>query len=268
MSHYANDSDTAAIRAALDVLDRRERFVAVLADGPLWKRDLQDELDVSRSTVYKAIRDLEELGLVERRDDGYDLSIVGRRLYERRQQFHEVAAEIYDPVPFLSGLPTDIDLPEALFLDAELVSGERFAPNRPVRTIERLVRETESLKGLTPVVLPQYVDTFHERLISNELRAELLLERPVLEHLVTEYEGPFEEAVAAGDLAIYTTDERLAYGLLLLEAPDRRVVFIAYGPGGNLRGLIINESPAAIEWAETTWERHRSAAERTCRTDG
>lgn len=49
--------------------------------------------------------------------------------------------------------------------------------------------------------------------------------------------------------------------MLLLEGPTRRIVFIAYGPSGDLRGLIVNETPEAFDWGEAEWERHRSNAE-------
>lgn len=264
MSHYVNDGDTAAFRAALEALNAREPFVECLAGGPRWKRDLQEELDVSRSTVYKAIRDLEEVGLVERRAEGYGLSIVGRRLVEQRATFHERADAIYQSAPLLADLGPDVDVPASLLVDGDVVSAERFAPNRPVRKIETFVRESTSLRGLSPVVIPQYVEIFHDELVSDALRAELLLEQPVVDHLLAEYPQPFDEAVEAGDLIVHATAETLPYGMLLLEGPTPRVVFIAYSPSGDLRGLIVNESTTAFEWGETQWQRHLSSARRAC----
>lgn len=265
MSHYASDGDEAAFRTALDALDAREPFVECLADGTMWKRDLQDELGVSRSTVYKAIRELEAVGLVERRAEGYGLSVVGRRLFEQRTAFHERADAIYQSAPLLADLRPGVDVPSALLVDGEVVSAERFAPNRPVHVIGTLVGETTSLRGLSPVVIPKYVEIFHDELVSNDLQAELLLEAPVVDHLLAEYSRPFDEAIEAGDLIVHRTNETLPYGMLLLEGPTRRIVFIAYGPSGDLRGLIVNETPEAFEWGETEWQRHLSSAEPTGR---
>lgn len=267
MSQNFDDSDATDVRTVLDTLDTRESFVEQLADGPMWKRELQEELRFSRSTVYKAVRDLKEQGLVERRDDGYGLTLIGRLLFERRRRFHDVADAIYRSAPLLAALPSDVDIPSTLLVAADVVFAERFAPNQPVLTIESLVRDTDSLKGLSPVVLPQYVDVFHDELVFGDLQAELLLERPVVEHLCVEYERPFDEASEAGDLLVHTTDETLMYGMLLLGTPIRCVVLIVHGPNGELCGLIINETPAAIGWGEDSWGRHLANADPVCSRD-
>ena len=75
------ERDTAALA---DVLRKRAPLLETLADGPLTQRDVRDELGVSRSTVYKALRELESAGLVVGRPEGYALTGLGRLAWRRR----------------------------------------------------------------------------------------------------------------------------------------------------------------------------------------
>ncbi|WP_083252599.1 GntR family transcriptional regulator [Haladaptatus sp. W1] len=61
----------------LSTVVKRAGFLTALASGPIPKRHLRDELDVSRSTVYKAVRELHEYELVERTDEGLALTLAG-----------------------------------------------------------------------------------------------------------------------------------------------------------------------------------------------
>jgi Mn-dependent DtxR family transcriptional regulator len=54
-----------------------------LAETPAEKGVLAGELDRSRSTVDRAVRDPEAAGLVERTDGGYATTLAGRLAAER-----------------------------------------------------------------------------------------------------------------------------------------------------------------------------------------
>lgn len=238
---------------AAAVVTHRAPVVERLSDGPKRNRTLLAELSLSRSTVYKALQELEELQLVHRGSDGYELTLTGRLLWEEHCRHEATVASICRPGGLLRVLPDDVDVPIGVLEGADVHLAERHAPIGPIVAIETLVREATELKGVGPVVLPNYVDLFHERLVEDELRAELVFERPAWEHLTRDYSGPMAESVATGNLTLWVTDDELPMGLLLVEEPVARVGMVIYDDDGGLKGVVENDAEEAYEWGHRMW---------------
>ncbi|WP_233204296.1 helix-turn-helix transcriptional regulator [Halegenticoccus soli] len=246
----------------LDAVSRRADFLAQLTIEPKHKPALQSDLGVSRSTVYKAIRELEELHLVERTDEGYRLSLIGRLLLEQYDQFCTDVESICRPAGLLSVLSSDSRVSVDLLRDAKIIYAERHAPHRPVRTLERILDRSTIVHGMSPVVLPSYIELFREQLVSGSLSAELVLGRPVVQCLLSDYRDDFTEALETGNLVVWETNEWLPFGLIVSEKPTNQVAMFAYDYRGDLRGLISNDSQRAVTWGRSTWEQFRANSTR------
>lgn len=240
----------------IDAIGRRTAFAEALLAGPKHKRDLRDELDVSNSTAYKALRELENLCIVERGENGYELTLTGRLVYEEYGQFCRTVECICRPGELLSFLPADTTIAAEILTDAEIVFRRRHAPNQPEYHFEEMIGDATVLKGTSAVALPHSVETFHRKVTDGELRAELVLERPVVEHLAADYPRQFGETVETDAVSIRVTDEQLTFGLVLVESPTERVGIVVYDPDGDLAGLIINDSQNAVEWGHCMWKQH------------
>lgn len=254
-----NDIDVPEV---MDVVARREAVIRTLLAEPKHKCDLQDELGVSRSTVYKAIRELESLNLVERGTEGYEPTLVGRLFFEEYERFCSKMESICASSQLLSVLPPDTDIPSDVVDGAELDLAKRHAPNRPVRSFEEMVREADALKGCSPVVLPQYVELFHEQTVDGDLKAKLVLEQPVVEHLTDNYGLEFCESLTLDTVTVRVTESELAYGLVVVEEPTPVIGVMIHDRGGELRGFITNDTADALEWGHDVWERHVSETRR------
>lgn len=244
----------------IDAVSSRASVIECLMDGPKYNRDLRDELDVSRSTAYKAISELEDFGLARRGDDGYELTNLGKILFEQYQQFYSSAEAICDAGRLLAELPFKTDLPFEFLEAADVYRATRYAPNRPIHEIERIVTESSKVKGTAPVVLPSYVDLFSQQLAAGELEVELLWERPVFEYMRNDYEAAFREAVESGNLSLTVTDDELPFALLLIEEPTQKVAVIFYGSDGNIKGCVLNRTEQAYTWGCEQWEKFQSSA--------
>ena len=261
-----NDSDDSE---TIRTIGKRWTLLDRLAAGPTSKRDLRDDLKVSRSTVYKAVRELESAGLVEETDAGPRLTLVGRLLTERYRSFVELVDDVRRYEPLLSVLPPNAPVTTDALQGADLVLTERHAPNLPVSRIEELVRGVDRAWALAPVALPRYVDLFYEEILSG-MTAEVVLERPVVEYLQTDFSDQFSEAAATGRFSVRGTDETLPFGLILIDRDGEAdgvggadaVGLIVYSQGGELRGVAVNDTPTALEWGRDTYERYAATAER------
>lgn len=241
-----------------EVVSQRADVLACLADGQKHNRDLQDDLGISRSTAYKALRELEEHSLVERRDEGFGLTLAGRLAFEQYAQYTDAIEVVCTPGPLLAVLPSDAIDCLSVLRGADVVFAERHAPNLPVRTVADVVRDATALRGISPVLLPLYVELFHDCIVDDGLDARLLLEEPVVEHLFDQYQRAAMAVVETGHTRLWVTDETLPFGLIVVDEPDPKVVLIVYDNGGGLRGVITNTRADAIEWGCEVWNRYQS----------
>ncbi|WP_458188255.1 helix-turn-helix transcriptional regulator [Haladaptatus sp. NG-WS-4] len=246
----------------LTTVVKRGEFLTALSSEPISKRDLREELGVSRSTVYKAVRELREYGLVERTDAGLDLTLAGRLLESEFGAFRGRVEDVCYTRQLLSTLPADCELPMAVVSDARVVLPERYAPNHPIQFVEEMVSEADVTRGLSPVALPQYVELFHDQAVVGDLNAELVLERPVVQYLVTDYGDKLRAAIGSGGLSVWETSETLPYGLILVEGDEDSVCVVVYDDRGELRGLLVNDTPAAVSWGKDTFTSFRNEADR------
>lgn len=242
----------------LQALMKRAALVRQLADGPRYVRDVQEDLSVSRSTAYKGIRELQACGVVEQTENGYRLSSFGQSLLTEYEALRDRTNALCRAETLLSFVRTDDALPTDVLVGATITYPTRHAPGRPVHVIQRAVEDARSLRGFSPVVLPEYVTVFHDRLVSGALTAELLLERPVLEHMVADYTDHLDEALETGELAVRETLAELPYGLVVVDEPHPEVVVVIYDSGGELRGTVSSDSTAAVEWGRRVYRTYRS----------
>jgi predicted transcriptional regulator len=245
---------------AAAVVARRTGIVACLADGRKSTQQLRHALATSRSTLYKALRELEELQLVRREGDAYELTLTGVLLHEEYQRHRRAVEDICRPGELLALLPKDIGIGYDLLDGAAVYLTARHAPIQPVSVVEELVREATVLMGIGPVVLPNYVDVFRELLVDGALSAELIFGKPAYEYLTSDYAEAFGAALDSGNLRVHVTADELPFGLLVVEEPHALVAVVVYDEGGGVRGVIENDTEGAYEWGHGVCKRYRERA--------
>lgn len=250
--------ETGAPRSLRETLVRRGRMLGVLADGPISQRDLRDALRVSRSTAYKALRELEESGLVRTTDGGaYRLTQYGSLVHRRHAEYVAHVDRIHAARPLLEALPGDLLLPLAFVERGHHVIATPHAPERPLERLDDEAWQTHDYRVLSPIAVPRFLPKIHERVVDGDLLAELLVESGAVEYL-REYDR-LDEALTTEGFDLLRTDESLEIGLLLCDDRERAALF-GYGPQGGVVGMLISDAPEAYRWADRTYRRYREAA--------
>lgn len=239
-----------------DVLETRAPLLAALADGPRDKRDLRDELGVARSTVYKGVRQLVSLGLVRETGGAYELTAYGCLAHEQHRTYREQLGRLAEARSVLEELPASVDLPQTFLADATVVTADRHAPERPLSAFDSMVDGAHLIRSLSPVAIPRYMSDLHDDVRAGDER-ELVVERDAATVLADSYDE-FDAALAAG-LEVYVLDEPLAFGLTVFD--DEGVTLTTYDEG-SVRGILMVETEAAVEWATETYESYRDRGER------
>lgn len=259
MHDHTSSGDPGAV---VDVLIGRQGYLTALLDGPVQKRDLVERFDVSRSTVNRAVRDLEAAGLAERTPAGYRATVYGRLADAAFRTFSRQVNGIADASAALTDLSTETPLDPVLFEDADIVLPETHAPDKPLLRVLDLVRRADHIWGFSPTAFESYVNVFQQRIVSEGMSADLVFSRDVLEYLLTEYAERFREAFEKPALTVYRTEDRIPFGLLLSDTGDSEEVgVVVYGSDG-ITGFVCSEAEAATDWARRLFESVRDDATR------
>ncbi|WP_277554583.1 helix-turn-helix transcriptional regulator [Halobaculum limi] len=237
----------------VELLRLRHDVLRALADAPRERRALVDALPDSKSTAYKGLTQLEAAGLVERTDDGFAPTLFGSVALARYESLAETAA-VGD---LLAGFSGDCVDPAAL-TGASVVRPDETDAERHLDAVWELLADAAAVRGVAPVVSPGYVDRFRA-LLADGLTAELVLPVSVVRSL----EADHAEALAAvaESTDIYETTQSVPFGVVVTTGERPRMA-IELREGPLITGLVTNDTPAAIEWAEATVDRFRAAAVR------
>jgi predicted transcriptional regulator len=244
-----------------EVLAGRHRLLARLARAPADKPTLVDDLPVARSTVDRGVRDLEEVGCVERADGGFRASAAGRAALAAFEEYADATDGVAAATPVLEHLPADVCLPRALLVGVEVRVADDHAPERVSAPVIAAVRQADVVRATVPVVYGRYLD--HTIVaVENGADVETVVARPVVESARALDPESVEELNASDRYAAFVTDRDLPYAVTYVERGDERVVGVTVYESGAPRGVLLNDTPAAVAWGREQYRAARAGAER------
>lgn len=235
----------------LQVLASRVAFVERLTDQPLHKADLVERSDASRSTVNRAIKELEDRGFVERVTEGYVATQAGRLAAERYREFVASGRSILDARAVLAGIPHDVEVPTAIVTEGIVESSD---PG--YRLFELLAEELEAVDDYR-IALPALPDSrplrlVHDRVLDDGVSVTLQAPEDVLTEVAREFPHLWDELVSA-DAFRARVGEAPPFGLFLSAADDGGSVTVVTTDGEGFAGFVHASDPAATRWARERW---------------
>jgi len=247
--------------AVMDALARRDDVLAAIGTGTVGKRDLADALPVSRSTVDRAIRELEGLGLVERAESGYRRTTAGTLAFAERERYVSRIRALTARRDLVETLPSDVDLDGALVATARVIRSDPAAPRRPEHALrDRIADATEVRLALVAALGPVVAACLDRAVIDGDV--ELLAPPEVAARLVADHADALERGLTAGGLDLRETPEPPAVGLATLETAGGRIA-VALLPGdAGPHALLESDDPAAVARTEARLDDLRAAGER------
>lgn len=250
----------------LQVLRSRLDVVEALRESPRQKPELDAALECSRSTITRAIRDLEAAGMLRRGVDGYLLTPYGRLLHDRYDRFLAEAGAIAEARPLLEALEPDAPVDLALLAEADVAVTSPPAAYEPLTEVRARLESAGRVRGVVhgppePTTLSVLVDQVDAGLVG-----ELVVDPSLRGSLRDRDRNRLDELRAADRFGI-VVGETLPYTLLVCDdrsgcddgigaepaatpASDAAtVVAIVADDHGDLRGTIVAAEPAAVAWA-------------------
>lgn len=242
------------------LIHRRADVLSTLVDGAAEKRELVSALAVSRSTVDRALRKLRIHAFVDRGDGGYVATLPGRLALAEHEAFEQSLAATYRAGGVLEHLPHDAPLDPALLRGAEVHEAEPPAPRSPLERLWELVERADRYRGFTTVLLePAYVDRVRDRVLAGDIDLELVYTEEIASYLADVHTASVRETLEEGRHTMYVAGE-VPYSFGILYGEETHAYLLASDEDATFKGLVLNDSPAAIDWAEELYERHRSRA--------
>lgn len=250
----------------LELVSRRAELLAAL-DDPSHKPGLTAAVPASRSTVDRALRELETRSLVERCEGGYRTTLAGELARAEHGNLTATLGDALAARELLSYLPPDAPMSPAFLRGAEVTYPEPPAPRRPLVELWERVEVADHLRGFTTAVLaPRFVEAMHDLVSGGDIRVEFVYGEPLATHLRAEYGELLVETLGDGH-RMYVA-EPVPFGLGVLTGTRGEYAYVAVSDArGEFRGIAVNDTPAAVDWAATLFERHRNQATELSRAD-
>lgn len=243
-----------------DLLAQRADLLRAVRGEARPKPELAATLSVSRSTVDRAVRDLETHGLVER-SGSVTLTLKGRLALDSYETFAARLHDLNAAETALETLPDDARVDTALFRDATVVEASPVAPQRATEAYRSLAADATRICGYASALLDSTVPTLRDRIVEEGLELELVFAPDVLDELVSSHGSAVADARDTGRLTMLEETDGLAYSLMLVDTPETTHATALFYDDSGHTGLVHNDTPEAVAWAEGVYTELRAAAD-------
>lgn len=250
-----------------DVLETavaRKPALAALAEEPHHRRELQEALDLSKTTCHRIVRSFDEKGLLRRTDRGYELTRLGEVVETQVDRFDANVRAAYRLRPLLEAFePTDVAFDVELFTDATVTRPRPDDPSPPMNRGWERFREAEletiRIVDGTQFAPPLYERSVIETAIESEVTGEAIIPRSYAEHLVSEYPDLHRAFEGEGARVRYRIHDDIPFGMTL---HDEYMELRAYDDEtGSLLLFVDTDDPDALAWGEEVYEHYHEKAD-------
>lgn len=251
-----------------DVLDRiaqRIEFLELLSDGEWMTNEIVDELPHSRSTVSRALRQLQETDLIEKRTNGYTVTQHGALLTEQYRDYKSEARSIFGARKLLESLPDDEEVAREFVANARTIGSAESPPFRPLEVISDQIATGRRVHAYLPTLSGPHVLRVFRRLVVEENGSlKLVAATDLGESLLSYYPGILGEIANEGDFDIQFVNGP-SYGIVVSKSPEKREATVTvYSEEGAMQGGLATENDSGVEWAlERVSELENAATDRT-----
>ena len=256
--------ESAGQEAALEIVDMllgRLDVVESLCDEPKDKRELVENIDISRSTVDRATRELRSAGLIKYADGEFATTSFGEFAMGEFFQAVETLQLRRDLDSFLQWVPqSEHDFDFDMIADADIVLPEAGNPYNMVNRHVQALAEADSVRAVLPLTGLHAFEAGHDAVMNNGAEHEFIVIPDVVETYESNpnYSPLYEEMVDSGRFDLYVYDAEVPYYLGLLD----NSVQIGVDEEGEPRAMLENDSHEMQEWAENEYESYKQRAER------
>lgn len=254
-------SDDADFDEALGRVAQRIEFLELLQERRLKTKQIVEQLDHSRSTVSRALRQLQNTELIEKTEDGYTATPHGALLAGQYLQYAEEAQSIHDARDLLESLPESEKIDWPFVAKSRVVESDDAPPFRPLEAISNQLSNNQRVCAYVPTLSgPHLLRVLHEIVVEQGCSLELLVSQRLCDSLRSYYPGFVSKMVSVGDCTIAAVDGP-TYGMFLaLANGQREAALTVHSEGGAIQGGLFSDEQLAVNWAVDRIDEFQSSA--------
>lgn len=245
-----------------ETVSKRYAVLRSLSEAPKGKPALVEDVEYSRSTVDRAIRELLDVACIEPTEVGgrtYRLTSTGRIAVQVEASYRDSSDRLDEYAGLLNSLPPDAPVSESLLSGAEVYYSPR-TPDIAFRPGTAVLDDATRMMGTATVVRTEYFENLRSRLDAGGFELEIVVESALFDAIKANYEEEFVALRELDAVDVYVTAESLPYALWVTEADDGATAGITIHEDGGVKGSIVNESETAVAWARSRYADYRNAA--------
>lgn len=239
----------------LAVIGQRVDLLEAVAEEPMHKQQLADELAVSRSTVNRAVATLQEHALVDASEHEIALSPTGRLSLESYDDAVRAIGTIAAASDLLADAEADFPLPVDVLRDASVhraTDDDRYCVTRAF--LDRLA-DADHITAVRGPLRPELPPSLAERARAGDLTGEVGLTSDSLDYLAAYHAGDLDAILALDGVTVYRLQKSLSHGLYVLERGGTREIYLTVqNEQHDVRGFIHTDRPAAVDWGTRSIE--------------
>lgn len=233
---------------------KRAPLLLALSERPMTMGDLDEVLSTSRSTIHRALGTFEELNVVTKCDQRYDLTGFGETVAERTREFSARLSTAAELDEFLNAADP-VDVPLEHFTDAEVIRPHPHEAHAGVKRIIDLIEASDSLRMFSNVLSPLYVDVACREMVDG-MEIEVVFDERLVELMVADYDEEAVRAFRTGRFQVHVGSD-VPFELFIY---DDKMAMAAHDSAALPRMFVETADAAAIEWAEGLYRSYRERA--------
>lgn len=247
------------VEEVISLLDRRRDVLEYLSRTPRTQAEIAEDLDVSRSTVTRAIQELGSADLVERVDGRYRATGFGTELLEIHADYEANVRALTENTAICDYLPPDAPFDPALLSEGTYYSVESGASFQIGERVNEHVRQAEAIIGLGRTRSEKAsLSLLGQKVLEEERPMEIVLSEDLFEHV---HDVPWSSELFSAPNAGFYVQDGIPYGLFVIDTPeDRRVLLILYDEDEAMKGVFCSTAETAVAWAEAVYRDFREEA--------
>lgn len=247
---------------------RRRQFLEHMQHGAITKEELVEELGCSKQNMYKRTGELKELGLVKQEQDKYSLTLYGELALQRFQELKE--AREYEGL--LTTESIEGVLPPHVIEGAEFMLSDSAIPDEPFAYIDKQLHGSDVVEGFSCALFsPNRVSSYYEAVVDKNTRLDAIANRQVVDYILLEHMDTAVTAFESGNITVHVTHQDIPFSVMIFDR-NKIIVFANESTAeakeiASIKGIIINDSTDAVDWALKQFEEYKENSERITLND-